>query len=92
MHTDLRPDLHLDHMQRRICQDRMRRARGHLNDIPWSNPAHFAIHDCPSLSINYRPHLIPQFMAVVIHAVARIQGYLDCHTLLFDIDHLETAP
>jgi len=92
MYTDLLTKLYLDHFQFCIGNDRMAASGLHGHHITGTYRLLHAVHDRSSVSGNDSPHFIAELMAVIVHAVSRIQGYLDGHAALFDIQHPEASP
>ena len=54
--------------------------------------AFLTIYHCPAFSVDHRPYLIPEFMAVIIHLMSGIQCHFDRQTFLFHIHDPEATP
>ena len=70
----------------------MTAACGHGNHIACLHILLHTVHNGLALACNDRPDLITVLMAVVVHLMACIQGHLDGHGRLVDVDDFKAAP
>ena len=92
MHADLIADLHFDHLQFRICNNRVFTSCFHSQYVSNLHSLFHIIDHRTTFSGDYRPYFVPEIMAVVVHPVSRIQCYFDRHAMITHIQYPEASP
>lgn len=89
MHADLIADLHLNHLQFRIGNNRVFASCLHRQYIAHLHGLFHVIDHRTAFSGYHRPYFVPEIMTMVIHPMSGIQRYFDSHTVVTHIQYLE---
>ena len=92
LYVDGFTNLNLDELELSVSIDGVLAAYRHSDHIAGSNLGLNAVHNSLALSGDYGPYLISVLMAVIVHGMSCIKGYLDGKRLVLNIDNLEITP
>ena len=91
-HTDISAKLYFDQLQFSFRDNGMLAPGSHGHNVARLDWLFHAVNDGPAYTRDYRPDLVPAFVAVVVHHVTWIKCDLHRHRIFLYVENPVTSP